>query len=123
MAPYFAKVMLRSFLLTEAVELGLAAACRHRGRELFVVALANLLTNPLYVFLVLYLRMRMMPQRLFQLQVVMECVIILVEGLLHAGFWRKKKQGSVTRIRPFVFSLAANLASIAAGDMVSRALH
>ena len=113
MIQYFGRVMLYSLLLTELSELAVSLLWGIRGRNLLYVAEVNLLTNPVYVYLVLRLKIRMHPDRLTVVRIVMECLIVLAEGLWYARKLDRERH-------PWLLSLTANLASIATGIWLSR---
>lgn len=84
------------------IEVVFARLCRHRGRALLLVALLNLLTNPIILtVLELGLLIRSRPSSAV---FVLELVAVLLEGLIY----RKSRLGFS---RPYVFSLAANALS------------
>ena len=106
--PYTAVILIRSFLVTAASELLLALVFRIRKKGLLVVLLANVLTNPAYVLTILAIRIRMAPDSTKVIQLFLEALIILIEGLFYKKYLRELRH-------PWLFSLAANLFSIGAG--------
>ena len=96
-----------SLALTLAVELGFALLCRHRGRTLLLVALVNVLTNPLVVQAALLWRQYALPGYAAAVA-VLEVLAVLIEGLIY----QKSRRGFA---RPYVFSLAANVLSFGLG--------
>ena len=89
------------------VELVFAFLCRHRGRALLLVALLNLLTNPIFLILMEFARAwgGFDSLRVYATFVVLWLVAILIEGLIY----------QISRLdfsRPYAFSLAANALSI-----------
>jgi hypothetical protein len=106
--PYTAVILIRSFLVTAASELLLAWVFRIRKKGLLIVLLANVLTNPAYVLTILAIRIRMAPDSTKVIQLFLEALIILIEGLFYKKYLRELRH-------PWLFSLAANLFSIGAG--------
>ena len=106
--PYTAVILIRSFLVTAASELLLALVFRIRKKGLLVVLLANVLTNPAYVLTILAIRIRMAPDSTKVIQLFLEALITLIEGLFYKKYLRELRH-------PWLFSLAANLFSIGAG--------
>ena len=96
-----------SLALTLAAELGLALACRHRGRTLLLVALVNVLTNPLVVQAALLWRHCALPGYAAAVA-VLELLAVWLEGLIY----RKSRLGFA---HPYGFSLAANTLSFGLG--------
>ena len=96
-----------SLALTLAVELGFALVCRHRGKTLILVALVNVLTNPLVVQAALLWRSFALPGYAAAVA-VLELLAVWVEGALY----RKSRLGIA---HPYVFSLAANALSFGLG--------
>jgi len=96
-----------SLALTLAVELGFALVCRHRGKTLLLVALVNVLTNPLVVQAALLWRFFALPGYAAAVA-VLELLAVWAEGALY----RKSRLGFA---RPYVFSLAANALSFGLG--------
>ena len=93
-----------SLLFTECVELTLALLFRKWGRELGVVAAANLLTNPLLVFL-----WHLSCKNLFVL-LLMEAGAVWAEGFCY-------KKCTAFR-HPYAFSLVCNLISFMIGELL-----
>lgn len=91
-----------SLALTLAIELVFALLCRRRGQALILVALANVVTNPVVVLCV---RLRVLPVWL------MELLAVLAEGLIY--------RRSRAFIRPYLFSLCANALSFGLGLLLN----
>ena len=106
MNPWFAALGV-SLALTLAVELGFARLCRHRGRTLLLVALVNVLTNPLVVQAALLWRYFVLPGYAAAVA-ALELLAVWGEGFLY----QKSRLGFA---RPYVFSLAANALSFGLG--------
>ena len=106
---YFIRTLILSLAVTLAAEL-LAAKLIFRipGKELPVVALVNIMTNPPFVLLLLTLRIFLSIGILHTIHVVCEILIITAEGFLY-------KRHLKSCPHPFILSLTANLLSIAAG--------
>lgn len=99
-----------SLALTLAVELGFALLRRLRGRALILVALVNVLTNPLVVQAALLWRHFALPGYAAAVA-ALELLAVWLEGFLY----RKSRLGIP---RPYVFSLAANALSFGLGLML-----
>lgn len=106
MSPWFFALGV-SLALTLAAELGFALLCRRRGRVLVLVALVNVLTNPLVVQAALLWRAFALPGYAAAVA-VLELLAVWLEGFLY----RKSRMGFA---RPYVFSLAANALSFGLG--------
>ena len=113
MSPWFSALGI-SLALTLAVELGFALVCRYRGRVLALVALVNVLTNPLVVQAALLWRYYALPGYAAAVA-VLELLAVLTEGFLYA----KSRLGIR---RPYVFSLAANALSFGLGLLLRTIL-
>ena len=96
-----------SLALTLAVELGFALICRYRGPVLALVALVNVLTNPLVVQAALLWRYYALPGYAAAIA-ALELLAVWLEGLIY----QKSRLGIS---RPDVFSLAANVLSFGLG--------
>ena len=96
-----------SLALTLAVELLFALLCRHRGKQLLLVALANVLTNPPVVQAALLWRFYSLPGYPAAVA-VLELLAVLIEGLIYA----KSRPGFA---HPCMFSLTANALSFGLG--------
>lgn len=106
MNPWFAALGV-SLALTLAVELGFALLCRYRGRTLLLVALVNVLTNPLVVQTALLWRSFALPGYAAAVA-ALELIAVGVEGFVY----QKSRLGFA---RPYIFSLAANVLSFGLG--------
>ena len=103
-----------SLALTLAVELGFALLRRYGGRVLVLVALVNVLTNPLVVQAALLWRYYALPGYAAAVA-VLELLAVWLEGLLY----EKSRLGIP---RPYVFSLAANALSFGLGLLLRTIL-
>ena len=101
-----------SLALTLAIELGFALCRGVRGRMLGVVALANVLTNPLVVALAGLWRAYALPGYAPAVA-VLELSAVLAEGAVYA---RRELA------RPYRFSLAANALSFGLGLFLQKIL-
>lgn len=106
MSPWFAALGV-SLALTLAAELGFALLCRVRGRALVLVALVNVLTNPLVVQAALLWRAFALPGYAAAVA-VLELLAVWLEGFVY----RKSRLGFA---HPCGFSLAANALSFGLG--------
>ena len=106
-------ILLRSLAVTLALETAAAALLGCRGkRELAVVALVNLLTNPplvIITFLVQYVAARPV---YYAVLAVCEAAAVLTEAFIY-------KKSIKTRLRPLLFSLLLNALSFGAGLAVN----
>ena len=110
-------MLLLSLAVTILVEGVLALLVPFMRRHLKEVVLVNLLTNPPYVLAILFLRILVPPAVLILLQVILEILIFYIEGSLYGYIIKRSGEPPA---HPFLFSLAANLLSIAAGILLSR---
>lgn len=94
-----------SLLLTLLLELIVACAFRMKGKDLLLVVLVNVLTNPAAVLL------SILSGNQKAVQLFIEAVVILTEG------WYYKKFGSKIK-RGYVFSFAANSISYGLGEVL-----
>ena len=99
-----------SLLLTEAIELVFALVWGVRGRELWLVVLVNLLTNPLAVLGYALLR-NVLPWPLLRIQLPIELMVFVLEALLYLRLSR-------TIRRPLLFALCINLVSYGLGLVI-----
>ena len=104
-----------SLALTLAAELVFALLCRYRGRILVLVALVNVLTNPLVVQTAMLWRAYSLPGYAAAVA-VLELLAVWLEGFLYA----KSRLGIR---RPYVFSLAANALSFGLGLVLGALQH
>ncbi|MBD5150803.1 MAG: hypothetical protein HDT18_10680 [Oscillibacter sp.] len=105
-------VLAVSLLLTLVFEEGFALAWGLRGRrELGLVALVNILTNPAVVLLY-YTAAGPLHWNAIPVTVVLEASAILVEWLCYRAFSEQVK-------RPFLFALLINLFSYGAGCVIN----
>lgn len=96
-----------SLALTLLFELGFALACGIRRRDLLLVALANVLTNPVVVLTALLCRAyTSLPEAAYVAP--MEALAVLTEALVY-------KKGAEHIRRPLLFSLCANAVSYGLG--------
>jgi len=96
--------------LTLAIELGFALLCRVHRRDLGLVMLVNVLTNPPVVLLALVSHqvLRLSPWVCYP---VLEGLAVLTEGAVYKRFSQIR--------RPYWFSLAANALSFSVGLLLS----
>lgn len=97
--------------LTLLLELLLACLCHLRGRDLWLVMLVNILTNPAVVYLDL-LCTAWLPHGRDLWQIPLEAAAILVEGWCYARYARAVR-------RPWMFALVANLFSYGCGLLLN----
>lgn len=98
-----------SLLLTLALELGLALFWRIPKRDLLLVLLANLLTNPVVVLCHTAVKLHW-PAALLPATALLEITAVLVEGWLYATRGETR--------RPWAFSVCANLLSFTIGLLI-----
>lgn len=111
-ASSLALFLLACLASTIVIELILAIFFKVRGKNLLVVLLAQIITNPLLVLisnLVYYLLERNIVV-FYVVLVVLELIAIFVEGVLYRDFFKKYK-----RMNPFMLSLWLNLFSFLIG--------
>ena len=96
--------------LTLILELAVALLCRLRGRDLLLVILVNILTNPAVVYLDMVCAARF-PNGRDLWQIPLEAAAILVEGWCYAKYAHSVR-------RPWMFALVANVFSYSCGLLV-----
>lgn len=102
-----------SLLLTLAFELFYSRLWGLREkRDVLLVILVNVLTNPVVVFVVYYVRIRRLPVNYGIVTVVMEAFAVITEALIYQKYAR-------TIDRPWLFSLSANAFSFAVGELIN----
>lgn len=114
--PLMVKAWCISLLLTLIFELGYALLWGIRDRhDLILAVLVNVLTNPIVVFVVYYVRFRRCAVHLGWLTAVLEVFAVVTEALLYQKHAR-------TIDRPWLFSLSANAFSYAMGELLNDIL-
>ncbi len=97
---YYLKMFGMSLLLTQVLELGiLFAAKRWTKRNVLILVLVNILTNPAAVYLAFLGESILGGAGEFLIQLPIEIVVVLVEGFIYRSFEMKN---------PFRFALLAN---------------
>jgi hypothetical protein len=109
MAPV--RMLLLSLGCTLVLELLFAVALGKRGKDLLLVCLVNVMTNPVVV-LVYYLAVHFTALQPVLVKAVLEAFAVLAEAYLY------KTYGSRFR-RPLLFSLGANMFSFWTGELLS----
>jgi len=102
-----------SLAVTEAAEFIAAFVLGVRREGWPVVLLVNLMTNPPYVLLILILGYLLPKPAIMLIMVLCEFAIFIVEAFLYRKYLKAFSH-------PYLLSAAANLASIAAGILVSQ---
>ena len=99
--------------ITLILELAFALFWGVRGHhDLWLTVLANVLTNPVVVFVYCYVRIRRLPLNYGWITIGMEAFAVVTEALLYKKFSR-------TVQRPWLFSLSANAFSYAVGELIN----
>lgn len=96
-----------SLVLTLCIEVMLAAMCRIRGKDIWLVVLVNCLTNPAAVLLSVLTGDRR------SIQFLIEAVVILTEG------WYYKKYGEAIR-HPVWLAVICNVSSYGLGLILNH---
>lgn len=108
--PYEIALVL-ALLLTEAIEVPVCLLSGMRGKELLVVLLANVMTNPLVnALLLLGTTLTSLPYA--AMLAVLEAAAVVAEWLVYRSLTEVK--------RPFLVSLIANAASFGAGLLLTN---
>ncbi|MBR0507731.1 MAG: hypothetical protein IJJ86_03900 [Clostridia bacterium] len=108
--PYEVKLVL-ALLLTEAIEIPVCLLFGMRGKELLIVLLANVITNPLVnALLLLGTAVTNLPYAV--MLAALEVAAVVAEWLVYRSLTEAK--------RPFLISLAANAASFGAGLIIMK---
>lgn len=107
--------LLLSLTLTLIVELALALILKIRGRDLLIITLVNILTNPAVNFCYYWAAYRFSGQRLIivLILIALEAAAVLIEFMFYKLLLKK------THIGKLKLSLLLNAASFAAGLIVS----
>ena len=101
--------------LTLVIELLIAFLMKVRGRaEFLIVALVNVLTNPLVVLIVYFMIFRY-PAFRRPVEILLEILVIPAEGLLY----RAAKKSGFSFKRPFLLALVCNLSSYGIGLIIN----
>ncbi|MDO4543043.1 MAG: hypothetical protein Q4C01_00705 [Clostridia bacterium] len=93
--------------LTLVLELAYAWFCKVRGKDLLLITLVNLITNPVAVLITLLFR-----NKVAWIELPIEVGVVFLEFALLKGFAKKVE-------RPFWLSLGMNCFSYGAGLIVS----
>lgn len=102
-----------SLLLTLILELGYALFWGIRDKhDLRLAVLVNVLTNPVVVFTVYFVRFRRLHVHYGWVTLIMEVLAVVTEALLY------RKHARTIR-RPWLFSLSANAFSFAMGELIN----
>ena len=97
--------------LTLVIELAVAFLMKTRGfSEFLIVALVNVLTNPLVV-LIVYIMIFRFPAARWPVEIALEILVIPAEGLLY----RAAKKNGFRFPKPFLLALICNLSSYGFG--------
>ncbi len=113
-----AGIMAASLLLTLLMEEGYAVLYGYRARrELILVALVNCLTNPPVV--ALFYAAESLLDAAGQSGLWMIPATLLLEGLAVVVEWRCYRRFSAEIVRPFWFSLLANVFSFGTGTLIN----
>ena len=107
--PYPLKLVL-ALLLTEAIEVPVAVLFGMRGKDLLIVLLANVMTNPL-VNALLLLGVSVTDLPYVPMLAALEIAAVAAEWFVYRSLTDAK--------RPFLISLAANAASFGAGLLIT----
>ena len=97
--------------LTLILETAVALLCRLHGRDILLLILVNILTNPAVVYLDM-LCGTLLPGGNDLWQIPLEAAAILVEGWCYARYARTVR-------RPWMFALVANLFSYGCGLLLN----
>lgn len=102
-----------SLAMTLVLELAYALLWGVRGRhDLLLTVLVNVLTNPIVVFMVYYVRIRRFSMNTGLVTAGLETFAVVTEALLYRRFSR-------TIRRPWLFSLSVNAFSYAVGELIN----
>lgn len=98
--------------LTIVVEGSLAFFMKRRGRELLIVVLANLVTNPIVQSVSGVLTLYFIRRGVYIGLVILEIWAVLTEGFIYKKSLEKRK------LNPYVMSLILNVASYLTGLVI-----
>ena len=111
--PVILRGMEISLAMTLLLELAYALFWGVRGRyDLLLTVLVNVLTNPIVVFTVYYVRIRRFSMNTGLVTAGLEIFAVVTEALLYRRFSR-------TIRRPWLFSLSVNAFSYAVGELIN----
>ncbi len=100
--------------LTLLIEIALGLAVGLRGRDLILLVLLNILTNPAVVYLNMLFSELLTVSR-FAWQLPLEATAIITEGALYQGLGEKISH-------PWLFAIAANVISYSLGLLINLIL-
>ncbi len=98
--------------LTLLLEFGTALIFRMRGRDLLLLLLTNILTNPAAVYINLLLSALFPDISVFLWQIPLEAAVVLAEGSVY-------RKLSVSLSSPYLFAVAANAFSYGVGVILN----
>ncbi len=111
------KVMLNSLLITLTVELLVGLLLQIRGKDLIIIVLVNIMTNPLLNALVICVNYYYgLKVRLIVL-IILELLAFISEGFVYYKFYKKKY------INGFIISLILNLSSYFIGSIINEIIY
>lgn len=120
MTAYLIRMFGISLALTLGIELAAAFFCGVRSRRgILLVALVNILTNPLVVMLYWLIRLYLPGFPRIPVQIGLEAAVIMSEALVYRGFSRDERWQIR---RPVLLSLTANLCSWLLGALAGCVL-
>ena len=106
------KYMIICLILTLVIEIFMAFILRIKGKDLIIVGLVNLLTNPLLVSITTSIDFLYGSKIKLIVIIILEIIVLLIEGYIY------KKNLTSKKINPYLLSLLLNLASYGAGLII-----
>lgn len=106
--------MLRCVLMTMAVETFLAFLLKYRKKDLLLVTLVNILTNPLVTGISFFCVIMFGRKTLGFAVFILEAAVFVTEGLVYRKFLIKRKPN------PFLLSFILNSSSYILGELFNH---
>lgn len=107
-------IMLRALVLTVVIEVSVAWLAKVRNRrDLIVVALVNVLTNPLVVSIGAAIALFIGYSYFLPIMIILEITALLVEASIY-------KKTLISQVNPFLLSLMCNGTSYIIGEFLNH---
>lgn len=110
---HYPLLMLRCLLETLIIELGIAMALGVRKRDLGLVGLVNIFTNPLVTSFSFLVLLNFGRKYVFIAEAVLELAALLAEYFIY------KKGMEYRKIKPFLLALILNISSLGIGEIIN----
>ncbi len=107
-----------SLFLTLLIEMSLSLLFGVRRKGILIVVLVNMLTNPVAVCLCLLIRIAMPAQYYLPIQIIIEILVVIVEGHIYHSFQGDQSVGH----HPWLMALILNIISYNIGLLINYLL-